>query len=130
MGVNAIAQIKTVEVDGPDGPAVAMMIAVNIGDAAAAVDFVAEVAEQFKLHRMLAPPQTSLLLVTVIGGLTAPAFAKRWSEIEAADPILRAFMARMDIADVVQGTAAGQQLSSASLLGPETTVPDAGESGD
>lgn len=116
MGVNAIAQVKTVEVEGADGPAVAMMIALDVGDAATAEAFVSVVAERFKLDRMLAPPQTSMVLFTIIGSMSAQAFAARWKEVQKADPVIQAFMGLMKVADVVQGTKAGQQLGSASLL--------------
>lgn len=118
MGVNSIAQVKTVEVQGPEGPAVAMMIALDVGDAASAEAFVTVVAERFKLDRMLAPPQTSMLLFTMIGGMSAQSFAARWKEVEKADSVIRAFMGMMNVAEVVQGTKDGKQLGSASLLEP------------
>jgi hypothetical protein len=52
-----------------------MMIAVNIDDAATGEALVSQVAEQFKLHRTLAPPNTSMMLVTLVGDLTADRFA-------------------------------------------------------
>lgn len=113
---NKIAQIKTLPVGGPNGPATAMMIAVNIVAPAAADTFVEEVAEQFKLHRTTAPPNTTMLLITLMGDMTAPRFAARWREIEQHDQIVRAYMKLMLKADVVQGTVSGQQLSAASLL--------------
>lgn len=116
MGVNSIAQVKTVEVQGADGPAFAMMIALDIGDAVIADSFVAVVAERFKLDRMLAPPDTSVLFFSIIGEMSAETFAKQWKEIEEADPVIKTFMERMQVAEVVQGTRGGQQLSSASLL--------------
>jgi hypothetical protein len=118
MGVNSIAQVKTVEVQGADGPTVAMMIALDVGDAATVEAFVTDVAERFKLDRMLAPPQTSMLLFTIIGSMSAEAFSARWKEIVKADPVIHAFMGLMNVAEVVQGTKAGQKLGSASLLEP------------
>jgi hypothetical protein len=114
--MNEIAQVKVVRVDTPNGPKTVMMMAINIGDPAAAEAFVSYVAEQFKLHRTLAPPDTSILLVTVVGGLTAQRFAAQWLEIEKCDGIVRAYMSLMSMADVIQATKSGQQLSSASLL--------------
>jgi hypothetical protein len=116
MGTNCIAQVKTVEVQGADGPAVAMMIALDIGDSATAEAFVTVVAERFKLDRMLAPPQTSMLLFTIIGAMSAESFAARWKEVTGTDPVIGAFLGMMNVADVIQATRAGQQLSSASLL--------------
>lgn len=116
MGTNSIAQVKTVDVDGPNGPAVALMFALNVNDVATADQFVQSVAERFKLDRMLAPPDTSLALFTIIGDLSAHAFASQWHKIQQADPVIQAFMDLMKIANVVQGTPSGEELSSASLV--------------
>jgi hypothetical protein len=117
--LNSIAQVKTVAVENPNRPANAMMMAVNIADPATAEEFVQHVAEQFIIHRMLAPPDTSMLLITLIGGLSAERFAKRWTEIEQGDEVIRAFLAQMTVAEVIQGTKTGQELSKASLLRPQ-----------
>ena len=121
--LNSIAQVKTVAANGPKGPTTAMMMAVNIGDAASGEAFVSEIAEQFKLHRTAAPPNTSMLLVTLVGGLSADRFAARWRDIVQQDGIVRAYMSLMQVADVVQGTKSGQQLSKASLLSSGGTKP-------
>jgi hypothetical protein len=113
---NKITQIKTVAAEGPNGPTTAMMVALNIGDPAAADAFVSEVAEQFKIQRTLAPPNTSMLLVTIIGDLSASQFANRWQQLAQTDGIVRGYMSLMQAADVIQGTRSGQQLSNASLL--------------
>jgi hypothetical protein len=114
--LNTIAQVKTVAVNGPKGPANAMMMAVNIDDPHSAEEFVGDVFKQFKLNRMMAPPDTSMLLITIIGGMTAQRFAARWQELAQGDEAVRAFMSLMTVADVVQGTKTGQELSKASLL--------------
>jgi hypothetical protein len=116
MTGNTIVQTKQVPLDGPSGPTVALMIAVQITEPASAADFVGTVAEQFKKQRMLAPPQTSMLLVSIVGALPAAIFAERWQALAQHDPILRVFMKKMLVADVVQGTSTGEELSRASLL--------------
>ena len=113
--MNSIAQIKTVPINGPTGPTHAMMIAVNIDDAATAEAFIATVAEKFKVARMIAPPQTSMMLISLIGPLTADRFSACWREIAEKDPVVKTFMSLMVKADVIQGTKTGQQLSAASL---------------
>jgi len=92
------------------------MIAVNIHDAATAEAFVSEVAAQFKTHRTVAPTNTCMLLITIIGPLAAGRFAERWRELAESDGILRTYMSLMRKADVIQGTTAGKKLSKASLL--------------
>ncbi len=116
--MNSIKQIQTVALQGPKGPANAMMIAIDIGDANAAEGFIQQVVEQFKVNRMLAPPDTSMLLITSVGDVSADRFARQWNEITQQDDVVRAFMAQMTVADVIQGTETGKQLSKASLFQP------------
>ena len=118
--MNSITQIKTVVAGGSEGQTTAMMIAVNIDDAATAEDFVSQVAEQFKLHRKMAPPSTSMLLITLTGGLAAERFAARWKELATRDDAMRSCMSQMHVADVAQNSANGRQVSKASLLAPGT----------
>ena len=117
--MNTVTQIKTVGVNGPNGPSHAIMMAVNINDPKMAEAFVSEVAEQFKLHRMISPPETNMLLITLVGDLAAHRFASQWHEIEQSDPILHHFMSLMVVADVIQGTKEGWQVSNASLKASE-----------
>jgi hypothetical protein len=114
--LNEIVEIKTVPTAGPNGPTAAMMIAINIDNAATGQVFISQVAEQFKLHRTAAPPDTSKLLVSIVGALSADQFATRWTEVAKRDGVVRAYMSMMRVADVIQGTKSGQQLSKASLL--------------
>jgi hypothetical protein len=116
---NTIAQVKNVPVDGPNGPTSALMLALNIADLATAPAFVSEVAEHFKVQRMLAPPETSMLLITLMGDFTASQFAARWLDLETQDPVIKALMSLLTVADVIQGTATGQVLERASLLAPD-----------
>jgi hypothetical protein len=116
MAANAIRDFQVVPLDGPDGPSVAMMISLDVGNPGTAQDFVADVADRFKLERMMAPPDTSVMLVTIIGDLSASEFSDHWLALQRSDPMLETFMHKMDLADVVQGTSDGQELSRASLL--------------
>ena len=121
--MNSISQIKTVVTDGPEGATTAMMIAVNIDEPASAEAFVSHVMDQFKLHRTMAPPSTSMLLITMVGGMSAEQFAARWRELAKRDDAARSCMSLMRVADVVQGTRKGQQLSKASLLATDRKKP-------
>ena len=109
---NQVLEARTVA--GARG--VALMISVNVNDAATAGAFVSDVVEAFKVNRMAAPPETNMLLITVIGEQTAAQFASEWHLLAAKDPIVNAFMSKMTVADVVQGTAQGAVRSQASLL--------------
>ena len=121
--MNSISQIKTVVTDGPEGATTAMMIAVNIDEPASAEAFVSRVMDQFKLHRKMAPPSTSMLLITMIGGMSAEKFATRWQELAKRDDAARSCMSLMRVADVVQGTGSGRQISKASLLSNDRRKP-------
>ena len=74
------------------------------------------VVEAFKVNRMIAPPATNRLLITVIGEQTAAQFASEWHLVARKDPIVNAFMSKMAVAEVVQGTPQGAVRSQASLL--------------
>lgn len=116
MAENAVASIRTTELVDEQGPAAAIMVALDVGDAASAPAFVVEVATVFKSQRMLSPPTTRQLLVTLIGDMTAADFAERWRRLATTDPMLRFFMQQMRRADCVHGTREGGQLDAASLL--------------
>jgi len=116
MPTNSIANLKTVSVQSPGGPVTAIMVGINIADLQSADTFVAEVADKFKMQRMLSPPDTSGLLVTIIGELTAARFAEKWRELVAGDDALAVFMSQMRVADVMRGLPSGQPLERASLL--------------
>ncbi len=114
--MNSIANLKTVNLQSPAGPLTAIMIGVNISDVQTADAFIAEVAEKFKVQRMISPPDTGGLLITVIGDLPVVRFATRWRELMANDQALAFFMSQMRVADVVRGLPSGQPLEKASLL--------------
>jgi hypothetical protein len=92
------------------------VIGVDINDVATANSFIAEVVEQFKSQRMISPPATNALMITLVGDLSAAQFAERWRALTAADAVLGTFMAQMRRADVLRGSAAGQPLETLSLL--------------
>jgi hypothetical protein len=114
--MNQIAQIKTLPVNGSSGASTAMMIAINIREQKTIDAFISDVAEQFKVQRTIAPPNTSLLLVTIIGDLSADQFSQKWKSLESRDAIIRGYMSLMTRAEVIQATPAGKQLSVASLI--------------
>lgn len=120
-GSNEIAQIKTVGVSSPEGPVSVMMIALNVGDPTAAETFVSEVASQFRLHRTLAPPDTSVLLISMIGDLPANKFVEYWKSVTRDDGVARAYISLMRLADVVQITKTGEERSKASLLSNDSS---------
>lgn len=114
--MNEIKDVKTVSVEGPDGPAEAIMIALNMDTPSHTGMFVAEVLERFKLHRMASPPNTSLLLVTVLGRFDGPDFLSGWRAGVEKDPALKFFMSQMQEATCIHGTPSGKEIERFSLL--------------
>ena len=101
-----LAGIQTVELDGEDGPVTAIMANFNF-DAPLTNEMVSEAITAIKCQRMLSPPDTSALLITIIGSVTGAQFAKEWRKIGANDEALQSFMSTMQIADVMSSPVDG-----------------------
>jgi hypothetical protein len=115
---NVISSIKTLEgLQSPEGIRAAITIGIDIHDSSTAIAFVAEVAERFKVQRMISPPETNALLVTLVGDLSASSFAECWKKMVADDQVLAAFMSLMRRADVLRGTASGAPEAASLLAG-------------
>lgn len=117
MPANTIANLETVELELDGETMIGIMMALSVQDASCYEAFMSEVVEAFKSQRMCSPPETQALLVTMIGELTADAFADRWIELAESDEMLSTFMSQLSIADVVHGTSTGRMLGNVSLLG-------------
>jgi hypothetical protein len=119
MARNQIANCKTVEGRSDHGEAIyAVVIGVDLPDVASASSFIEEVAEKFKQQRMMSPPTTSMLLITLIGEIPGMRFVERWRALAAQDDIFRFFMARMTKADLICASPEGGQQETFSLLLP------------
>jgi len=114
--MNQIATSDTKEVNGPTGPAHAIMISVDMDTPEKTAEFTIEIAERFKVQRMVSPPDTSLLLITVIGQLDGAAFKAAWTQALSSDQVLAFFISQMTIATCMHGTSTGQILDEFSLL--------------
>ncbi len=113
---NRLAKIETVAVSGPNGPTHGIFVSVDAPDATTFATLMPTIVASIKNQRMISPPDTSFLLVTVIGNLSAADFKRLWDKETADNKIVEAFLSRMSKADVLHGTAQGQPLDSASLL--------------
>ena len=114
--MNSIANLKTVNVQSPDGPVPVVVMGLNIDDVENIDEFVLEAAEKFKVQRMCSPPTTSGFLITIISPIPLKRFVSRWRQLAGEDKILGFFMAQMQKADVLRGTTAGVTLETASLV--------------
>ena len=102
-----IVQCETKLLDSADGPKHCMMIAADLHVPAALDVLVGELVERFKLHRMISSPDTSLLLVTIIGPCEPADFVSRWQEKVESDQIATVWMKRMEKADLGVAPAKG-----------------------
>lgn len=115
--MNSIANLKTTNLQSEDGQSVSVIIiGLNIGELETADTFIQEVAEKFKSQRMCSPPDTSMMLVTIVSEMPVAHFVERWLQLAAADQILGFFMSQMRKADVLRGVVAGETLEAASLI--------------
>jgi hypothetical protein len=93
-----------------------MMIGIDVDDLDEVDAFMAEVGAAFRSQRMLSPPQTSAMFVTLSGALTAEEFKQRWARQGKRDPILGFIMARMQAASVLHGERDGTVIDHLSLI--------------
>ncbi|HEX8915992.1 MAG TPA: hypothetical protein VF796_26835 [Humisphaera sp.] len=114
--MNSIVNLKTVNAQAAEGPVPVIVMGLNIGDETRADEFVHEVAEKFKAHRMCSPPTTDTMLVTIVSAMPLKGFVDRWNDLARQDRVLGFFMSRMRKADVLRGTTAGVTLEQASLV--------------
>ncbi len=115
-----IAQIKTVPLSDPAGEALhGVMVAVNSDPDGLDLVFTRVLAEKIALQRMCSPPDTSVLLVSVIGTFDIATFVQHWrdalGEPKPEMKALRFFLERMTTADVVHGQRDGTVLGTATL---------------
>lgn len=113
---NTVKSLQTVEIETNNGLKHAIMIAIDVVDLVRIDVFVQHVIHQFQLQRMTSPPDTSMMLITVIGNITAEEFKKYWVQYIKSDPIMTVFMSQMEKADVIHGTEQGGILDTVSLL--------------
>ncbi len=79
-GMPEIAEIKTIQLQGGEncGPTHAIMAAVNTDSDGTPASFVRKLAETIALHRLCSPPDTSVLVVSVIGPFESQTFQAMW----------------------------------------------------
>lgn len=116
MSLNEIVEIKTVQAGAPDQPIFAIMIAANVAEPQTLREFVAQLVEKFTLQRMISPPTTTHLLVSIRGETTAEAVKALWKDCVAADHVVGVLMGKMLVADVVRAGRTGPAVEQLSLL--------------
>jgi hypothetical protein len=102
-----IVQSDTKAKDLPDGPKPAIVLAANVRVAGAEYEVAKALIEQLKIQRMLSPPDTAMLLITIIGPCAITDFLAHWRSLVSADQIATLWMSRMEKADVGFASASG-----------------------
>jgi len=113
--INRLAKIETRAVIGPDGPTHGILVAVDAPDAATFGDLMPHIVTTIKNQRINSPPNTSFLLITVIGAVSASDFQRHWEANTVDDKVVQDFLSQMTKAEVLHGTPDGKSLDSASL---------------
>ncbi len=98
---NSIHNLETTWFQNDTGEFPAIVMGLNIPDAETADSFLDHVVQQFKNQRMCSPPATANMTITIAGNMTAEQFCEMWTRRSADDPILKAFMSMMVLADVL-----------------------------
>jgi FKBP-type peptidyl-prolyl cis-trans isomerase (trigger factor) len=112
---NSIHNIETKWFENENGKFPAIVMGLNIFDEANFSSFLDHVLDQFKNQRMCSPEETSSMLVTIAGNITAEEFVKHWNESAKKDVVLGIFMSKMVKADVLH-ISKGEVLDTAALL--------------
>src|SRR6185436_4950297 len=112
---NSIHNLDTKVFRNDSGEFPAIVIGLDIPDANSADAFLDHVIQQFKNQRMCSQPTTANMTITLAGNMTAERFRDMWAQRSATDPILKAFMSMMALADVLH-IRGRELLDRASLL--------------
>jgi hypothetical protein len=98
---NSIHNLDTKWFRNDTGEFPAIVIGLNIVDDDTAESFLDCVVEQFNNQRMCSPPTTAHMTITIVGNMSAERFRDLWAQRAACDPILKVFMSKMVLADVL-----------------------------
>ena len=121
--MNKISSIKTKALSGPNGPASAVMIGIDVGAPQDMESFILEIGSTFTSQMLMSPEDTNMMLITIIGNCTAAEFKKHWDVLIANDPVIEYYMSTMQVADALHGTAEGQVLDQVSLIHAHDPAP-------
>jgi hypothetical protein len=114
-----IVKCETRLLTAADGPKSGIFIAADLYSPSALDALIHDLVERFKVHRMISPPETSLLLITVIGDCDPSDVAARWRRRAAEDKIAAVWMARMEKADVGVGPSSGPMTTAYHSILPD-----------
>lgn len=99
---NKVHNIDTKRFENETGEFDAIVIGLDIPDAGTLDRFVGEVIDLFKNQRMISPPDTANMTITIEGECSAQEFVDHWIKIGESDQALNVFMDMMVVADVLR----------------------------
>ncbi|MDA7920608.1 hypothetical protein N9B73_02530 [Verrucomicrobiales bacterium] len=98
---NEVHNVATNRFENEAGEFDAIVIGLNIHDPDSFGEFVSEVVELFKNQRMISPPDTANMTITMEGECSAQEFVDHWNRVGENDEMLKVFMDMMIFADVL-----------------------------
>lgn len=117
MNTNAIKNLKTEIMRDPSNQAVPILImGLNLYDLEHANAFMKEVVEKWLIQRMVSPPQTSVMLISVFTSMRLTDFRTLWRKHVEADGNAKFFFNQMKKADAITGTDDAAVMEQLSLL--------------
>lgn len=114
-----ICDIKTIPLADGSEKTHGITVSVNTDDRGMPPEFVAKLAATIALHRMCSPPDTSVLVISVIGPFDADVFRREWTSViddgSAESFALKIFLDQMSSAVLIHGKSDGTILQEVPL---------------
>ena len=121
---NRIYNLKTAEATRSGAPVPAVVMGLDIDDLDSLDSFMPTVAHKIVLQRTCSPPETAILVISIIGVLSAEEFRTRWMREVEKDKILSFYMSQMKEASVSRGLPDGSMIEDVSLLPEKKAEPN------
>ena len=115
MGNNSIKKIETKKLHSDEGNFSGIFISLDIYDRNGLDPFIQDVIKKFTLQKMISPPDTSILLITIIGEIKLDEFVSRWKILKDNDIIMCSIISMLTRASVVLGNPDGSFIDEQSL---------------
>ena len=77
-GANRLTRIETAAANDPSAPTHGILMNIDAPEPDALGELMPQIVAAFIRHRMISPPDTSFLLITVIGSVSANSFPRPW----------------------------------------------------
>jgi hypothetical protein len=92
------------------------MVSLDIYNIKAADQFVKEALGKILMQRMISPPNTDMLCITIIGNIKAEEFKNLWKKHLQSEIPMMMFMEQIKATDVIHGSQNGEVIEQVSLI--------------